>query len=124
MKRISLLFCSLLFCLCSIYSQDTIKLEDAKNKVGDSVTLCGKVFNARFVSNATNEPTFLNIGAAYPNQLLTVVIWGDVRKQFKGNPEHLFLNKEICITGKIELYKEKPQVVIKQMSQISCSNCN
>ncbi|TMI63655.1 MAG: DNA-binding protein [Bacteroidetes bacterium] len=124
MQRIILLFCSLFLCLSSIYSQDTIKLEDAKNKVGDSVTVCGKVFNARFVSNATNEPTFLNIGAAYPNQLLTVVIWGDIRKQFNGNPEDIFLNKEICITGKIELYKEKPQIVIKNKSQISCSNCN
>ena len=124
MRSTILLACSLFLCLSAIHSQDTIKLADVKNKVGDSVTVCGKVFNARFVSNATNEPTFLNIGAAYPNQLLTVVIWGDMRKQFKGNPEDLFLNKEVCITGKIELYKEKPQVVIKQMSQISCFSCN
>jgi DNA/RNA endonuclease YhcR with UshA esterase domain len=118
MRRTILLFCVLFLCLSSVYSQDTIKLEDVKNKVGDSVTVCGKVYNARFVSNATNEPTFLNVGAAYPNQLLTIVIWGTIRKQFTGNPEDIFLNKEICITGRIELYKEKPQIVIKESSQL------
>ena len=123
MCRTVLLFCSLLF-LTSVYSQDTIKLEDAKNKVGDSITVCGKVFSARYVSTAENTPTFLNLGAAFPNQLLTLVIWGEVRKQFNGNPEDIFMNKELCIKGKIELYRERPQIVIKQSSQVSCSNCD
>jgi hypothetical protein len=106
----------------SVYSQTQIKLEDAKNHIGDSVTVCGKVYSARFVSNATNEPTFLNLGAKYPDQLLTIVIWSDVRKQFKGNPEDIFLNKEICVTGKVELFRDKPQIVIKKLGGIKTQN--
>jgi len=117
------LILSTLPCLLTC-SQTQIKLDEVKDHIGDSVTVCGKVYSARFVSDATNQPTFLNLGAAYPNQLLTVVIWGDVRKQFKVYPEDTFIQKEVCITGKIELYKDKPQIVIKQNTQILCKDCN
>jgi hypothetical protein len=59
------------------------------------------------------------MGAAYPNQLLTVVIWADVRKDFDKAPEEFFMGKEICVSGKIELYHDKPQIVIKSKSQVS-----
>lgn len=106
------------------FSQHTIKLEDVKYHIGDSVTVCGKVYSARFMENSKNTPTFLNLGAAFPNQLLTVVIWGDVRNKMENKPEVYFNNKEVCITGKIELYKEKPQIVIKSSEQIVCIKCN
>lgn len=68
--------------------------------------------------------TLLNLGAAFPSQLLTVVIWEDLRNQMKNKPEEYYLNKQICITGKVELYKEKPQVVIRNLAQVSCESCN
>lgn len=105
--------------LCSaVYNQTTIKPEDVNKHIGDSVTVCGKVFSARYMENVKNSPTFLNIGAPYPNQLLTVVIWGDTRKQFEGKPEDMYNGKEICISGKVELYKNKPQLVIWKILQI------
>jgi hypothetical protein len=91
------------------FSQTQIKLEDAKNHIGDSAIVCGKVYSARFVSDATNEPTFLNLGASYPNQLLTVVIWGDVRKQFIRNPEDIFFQKKY-------LYNRKDRNVSRKAS--------
>ena len=65
-----------------------------------------------------DKPTFINLGAAYPNQLLTVVIWEDVRKQFEKSPEELYQNKTICVTGKIELFLDGPQIVISERNQI------
>ena len=70
------------------------------------------------MENAKGQPTLINLGAAYPNQLLTVVIWEDLRKQFDKTPEELFKDKEICITGKIELYRDKPQIVIRSKEQV------
>ena len=99
-------------------AQDTIKLEQTKQHIGDSVTVCGRVDDSRYLVTAGNSPTFLNMGGAYPNQLLTVVIWVDAREQIKGKPEVDFKNKNICITGKIELYKGSPQIVIKKAEQI------
>jgi DNA/RNA endonuclease YhcR with UshA esterase domain len=99
--------------------QISIKLEDVNKHIGDSVTVCGKVYTARYLENANNKPTFLNIGAAFPHQLLTVVIWGEQRKEWEGKPEELYKGKEICITGKLELYNEKPQLIIKTPKQLS-----
>jgi len=114
---------AILLC-CTAFSQSTIQLEDVNKHIGDSVTVCGKVYTARYMDAAKNKPTFLNIGAAYPNQVLTVVIWDAVRQQFDGKPELIFANKEICIIGQIELYKDKPQIVVNKPDKIVCDNCN
>ena len=115
-----LVFILLLLVITGIgYSQQTIKLEDVSKHVGDSVKVCGKVYGIKWLEQAKGSPTLLNIGAAYPNQLLTVVIWGDVRKKLEKTPEELFADKEVCVTGRIELYKEKEQVMIRSFEQIA-----
>jgi hypothetical protein len=123
MNRI-FLFCSFLFAYGIVQSQTTIKLEDINQHIGDSVVVCGKAYGGRHLKSAKNSPTFLNIGAKYPDQLLTVVIWGDVRKDFTAKPEEDFANKDICITGKVELYKEKSQIEIRNPAQIKFKNDN
>ncbi|MEI9912248.1 MAG: hypothetical protein WDO71_22900 [Bacteroidota bacterium] len=78
------LLCFVTVCITGIasFSQAVIKLEDVSKYIGDSVTVCGKVAGIRFMEQSKNQPTLINLGAAYPNQLLTVVIWGDLRKEF------------------------------------------
>jgi hypothetical protein len=85
-----------------------IKLEDVNKFIGDSVTVCGNVKVTRYLENTKDKPTFINIGTAFSNQLLTVVIWGGQRREWEGKPEELYKGKDICITGKLELYNEKP----------------
>lgn len=111
-------FFLLLFLSFKGYSQIIIPLEDINKHVGDSITVCGKVSGIRFLENSKNTPTFMNMGASFPNQLLTVVLWGDVRKQFEKTPEELFTNKEVCVTGRVELYKDKLQIVLKKKDDI------
>ena len=98
--------------------QVAIKLEEVNKHVGDSVKVCGKVYGVKYLQLAKNSPTFLNIGAAYPNQALTLVIWEDTRKKFEKSPEELFADKNICVTGRVELFKEKPQIVVTSVSQL------
>jgi DNA/RNA endonuclease YhcR with UshA esterase domain len=109
--------CLVLFTFTAARAQTTIKLEDVGLHIGDSVTVCGKVAGMRYFENSKDKPTFLNIGAAFPNQSLTVVIWELVRAKFAGKPEDL-LNKTVCITGRIILYKEKPEIVIERPEDI------
>lgn len=104
------------------YSQTNIQSAEAKNHIGDSVTVCGKVYGGKFLESAKGTPTFLNVGAPYPNQDLTIVIWEEVRKQFEGKPEELFNGKDICITGKLEMYKGKPQIVLETAAQIKVAS--
>lgn len=117
MKSISFSLLSLFFAGI-INAQTNIKLEEVGRHIGDSVTVCGKVSDLRYFETSKNQPTFLNIGDRFPRQLLTVVIWGTVRSQFKEKIEDL-KDKHICITGRIQLYKEKPEIVIGDPAQIS-----
>ena len=106
-----------LFIFAAVSAQTSIKLEDVSKHIGDSVTVCGKVAGMRYFENSKNKPTLLNIGAKFPNAPLTVIIWENARALFTGKVED-FMNKNVCITGRIILYKEKPEIVIDKPEQI------
>jgi DNA/RNA endonuclease YhcR with UshA esterase domain len=98
-------------------SQTVVQLPDISNHIGDSVKVEGKVYSTRYLADSKGSPTLINIGAAYPNQLLTVVIYGDDRKNFTSSPE-FFKDKEVVVTGKVESYRGKPQIIVHDSSQI------
>ncbi len=45
------------------------------------------------------------------------MIQGENRAKF-GEPETLYLNKNLCVTGKIEEYNQKPQMVLTNPNQV------
>ena len=100
----------------------SIKLEDVPKHIGDSVTVCGKIFSTNYLESGHDQPTFLNMGAAYPNDILTILIWKKARAKFTYKPEEKLLNKTICVSGKIVSYKGKPQIVVHQESQITVND--
>ncbi len=116
MKKISVTLLSL-FIIAVVSAQTSIKLEDASKHIGDSVTVCGLVADMRYFENSKNKPTLLNIGAKHPDAPLTVVIWENARALFTTKVEDL-MNKNICITGRIILYKDKPEIIIDKPDQI------
>lgn len=100
-------------------AQKEIKLEEAKDHISDSVKVIGKIYGIKYIENVMNKPTFINLRSAYPNQLLTIVMWGDVIEKLGYNPqEKKFTQGVAVVTGKIELYKDKPQIVIKDPGQL------
>ncbi|MDB5205170.1 MAG: hypothetical protein JWR72_245 [Flavisolibacter sp.] len=96
-----------------------IKAEEAAQHIGDSVTICAKVFTARYLDRSKGKPTLLNLGAAYPNQPLTIVIYEEDRAKFSSAPEEAYINKEICVTGTLQLFNERPQIIVRRKEQIS-----
>jgi hypothetical protein len=64
------------------------------------------------------------MGASYPNQKLTLVLWGEDRKQFNAPPEELFNGQQICVTGKLVMYSKKPEIIITSKSQIKINTQN
>jgi len=104
---------------CTGYSQTKIELKDISSHIGDSVEVQGTIFGIRYFENAKNAPILINVGAAYPNQLLTIVVFDDVRKQFKLSLDEKSAKGNIAwVTGKVELYKGKPQIVITTPEQL------
>ena len=99
------------------YAQTSISAAEAKSHVGERATVCGEVASTRYAARTRGNPTFINLDKPYPNQIFTVLIWGTDRPKF-GDPEELYRNKHICITGKISDYKNVPEIVAYEPTQI------
>jgi len=117
MKRITA-FLSLSLVTTIACAQTEIKIEDAAKHEGDSVTICTKIFGARYFETSNRSPTLLNAGAKYPDAPLTIVIFGESRPAFKNKPEEFYPDKNICVTGKIIMYKGKPEIIVSQEKDI------
>jgi hypothetical protein len=118
MKKITLAF-AILCLTVAVNAQQSIKMEDLGKHIGDSVTVCTKIYGGIFLDHSKGTPTLLNAGGAYPNAPLTIVIWPDARAQYKEAPETFFKDKEVCITGKVILYKDKPEIVVYDEKQMA-----
>jgi hypothetical protein len=77
---------------------------EAKGHIGEQATVCGKVASARYAAATRGKPTFLNLDKPYPNQVFTVVIWGENREKFV-TPEEKYRDKQVCVSGKITEYR-------------------
>ncbi|MBC7949361.1 MAG: hypothetical protein H7Y42_15855 [Chitinophagaceae bacterium] len=101
------------------WSQKEIKIEEIGQHVGDSVKVCAKIYGGIFLERAKGQPTLINVGAAYPEAPLTLIIRPEVRKDFKSPPEDFYKDKHVCIMGKVELYRDKPQITIHNEDQLT-----
>jgi hypothetical protein len=115
----------LLITICSIsnfaFSQQTITPNDASKHIGETVKVCGKIFGGRYFETSNNAPTLLNMGAAFPASPLTIMIPGNVRAKMGNAPEIELKEKNVCVTGKIELFKDKPEIIVTEVSQLEVS---
>ena len=117
MRNIILVLMTTIFS-ASTSAQVQINAEDAKDHIGEVVTLCGKVFSGRYLQNANNQPTLLNLGGEYPKQLVTIAIFEVDRKNFPFKPEEYYPNLDICVTGKLIMYKSMPEIIVQSSDQI------
>jgi exonuclease VII large subunit len=115
MKKILLLL-YLLFSTLVKAQTPTVALTDIRNYVGKTVTVCEKVKST--FKTREHEHSFLNFGDVYPNQQLTVVIKKKHLKNFSYVPVTFLAGKTICVTGKVYLYKGKPQLRVKKENQV------
>jgi micrococcal nuclease len=107
----------------NVVSRDQIRvnnpvaLSELELFVGDSITVAGKVFTARFFEESKTKPTLLNVGAPYPDQPLTLVIENEDRSNF-AKPEEHYLNKTLQVSGVVQVFKGKPQIVLRRPQQV------
>jgi len=72
-----------------------ITAAEAKDHVGETRTVCGKVASTHFASKTKGEPTFLNLDEPYPKEVFTILIWGCDRAKF-GAPETKYKDATVC----------------------------
>jgi DNA/RNA endonuclease YhcR with UshA esterase domain len=91
-----------------------IKDTAAVSHLGETVTVEGTVV-AVFTSSKGN--TFLNFGAAYPNQTFTG--WIPPSSELSGSPLlETLQGRCVIMTGTVELYKGRPEIRLMHERQI------
>ena len=60
----------------------------------------------------------LNLDKKYANQIFTIVIFEDDLDNFPVDIERRLKNKLYCFTGKVTSFKEKPQIIVNNESQV------
>lgn len=98
-----------------------ITIEEAPKHAGEMVKVCTKIYGGKYIESS-KAPTLLNAGADFPDNPLTLVIWSDKRANFKNPPEVFYKGKDVCVTGKVQLYKGKPEIVVTAEEQIQLNN--
>ena len=115
---IVVLFAVLVCASASIAQQEYVNPVDAHKYIGMEKTVCGTVASATYAIRTKGRPTFLNLDQPYPKQIFTVLIWGSDRNKFKNPPETFFRGKRICVTGIIEDFRGKPEIIVRGPDQI------
>lgn len=96
----------------------THEAADAGDHVGQLARVCGTVESASWAREIGGRPTFLNLGRPYPDQLFTVVIWGEDRARFDAPPERRWAGRRICVAGRITTHEGTPRIVVRRPEQI------
>jgi len=86
-----------------------VKLEDVNNAIGKTVSVQGKVYSSKDIGSMV----LINLGAAYPKQLLTVALKGDAKALGNGID-----GKTLIIEGEVIDYKGKPEIIVTDPSKI------
>ena len=117
--RALIVICFFFFLLAFSSTAQTNKITaaEAKDHVGETRTVCGKVASTQFASKSKGEPTFLTLDEPYPKEVFTILIWGSDCTKF-GTPETKYRDANVCVTGKITSHREKPEIIATEPSQI------
>src|SRR6266540_1827688 len=114
MKTKSLLTLFAVLCAASIIAQTSnYTAADAAKHVGEVATVTDRVDG---VHQSSKGNIFLNMGGKYPNQAFTAWIPSASAGQFS-NPQQ-YEGKTVAMSGKITLYRGKPEIIVTNVSQI------
>lgn len=102
------------FICTTAFCQSKISIDSISAHVGDSVTVCSKVYGVK----SLEKITFINLGADYPNALLTIIIHEEARSNFPEPAETMYSNKNICVSGIIKEYKGRYEIEVSNPREI------
>ena len=91
----------------------SIPAREAGQYIGETRRVCGKVAALK----ETKKSITLHFDAPSPDQSFTAVVWKTSRALSR-QASHL-VHADICVTGKIEESRKKPQMIVSDSAQIS-----
>ncbi len=96
---------------------EPISPDDAAKHAGEDVTVCGVVAGAKYAAQVRGGLTFIDFGKPYPNAAFTAMIFAENRAKF-GTPEKGLQGKQVCVSGRIQMFKGKPEIVLTDPKQL------
>jgi len=93
-------------------SPPKITAYEAKNHIDSQAVVVGKVVEVY----TTDKLVRLNLGKPFPQQIFTAVIFADKTNQFSELDK--LKGKTIEVSGKIILYRDKPQIILNSTNQL------
>ena len=100
-------------------AEPRITAAEAARHVGEQARVCGRVAGAKYAERSRGKPTFLDFEQPHPAEVFKVVIWGADRGKFGRPPETVYDQKQVCVTGRIQLYRGTPEVIVRSPSQLA-----
>ncbi len=91
---------------------ETVSPQDASQYTGSSVTVEGVVSQV----SRSGGTTFINFGGRFPNHAFYAVILKSNSGSFSGVQS--LEGRNVAISGQVEFYKGKPQIVLRSPDQI------
>ena len=91
----------------------TYTAAEAAKHVGEIATVTDRVDG---VHQSSKGNIFLNMGGKYPNQAFTAFIPAGSAAQFPNAQK--YDGQTVAVSGKITLYKGKPEIIVTSPSQI------
>ncbi|MDY7019080.1 MAG: hypothetical protein SU899_03280 [Chloroflexota bacterium] len=108
---------------------DTNRLLDIGYNYPEKVVIVeGVIVRTYYAEKSKGQPTFLGFHDSYQG-FFTCIIWQEDKQTgerirdkfiqaFPPNPETCFMSKKVKVTGKIEIYKGTPEIILYDPSQI------
>lgn len=91
---------------------------EAAGHIGEDGTVCGVVVGTKFDAHLPSQPTFLDFGKPYPDEVFAAVIFGADRARF-GTPETDLQGRRVCVSGLIGEFQHKPAIVLTDPAQLA-----
>lgn len=100
--------------------ENPISRQSIGQHIGSTVAVVGPVVAVTQRDGIRGNPTWLEVGAAFPNpNRLKVVIWEEQKSLFPMVAPGPLTGRSVCITGKLTDYKGVAQIVLRDANQLS-----
>lgn len=113
-----LLFATLLISTNHLGAQKSISIDSLSHFTADTVKVCAKVEGSIMFKPPKKRTTYLNLGAPYPNQKLTVVIFEKDLPRFPFLPADYYKGLNVCVTGVLTKFQNKIQMIVNKPENI------
>lgn len=99
--------------------ENPLDWREARQHVGARVAIAGQVARVTYRQDVQGQPTWIEIGAAFPNpDRVTLVVWGNNRDALGPHISRMNTTQKVCVIGTVERYRESHQLELREGSQV------